>query len=580
MVTARNKSKTNRTKIQHNRMKQFFKEIISEIRKKNLNKQEIMQIKKKICKKYKINKIPTDIEIFLNCSKNEIKELRSLITKPTRTISGVSPIALMTAPFSCKHGKCIYCPGGIKSEFGNTPQSYTGNEPSAMRGKRNKYDPYLITFNRLEQYIAMGQTPEKCEIIIQGGTFPSFPKKYKEDYIYNIYKALNDFSRIFFPKKNFSIDKYKKFFEMPGDMKNKERVERIQKKILQEKKKNTKNLESEKKINETAKIKCIALCIETRPDYCFEKNINEMIRFGTTRIELGVQNINEKILKKINRGHLMKDVYKATELSKNSLLKVGYHIMPGLPGSSKKKDIEMFKKIFLDQRLKPDALKIYPTIILKGTELYKLWKEKKYKELSNKNAVEIITEAKKYIPKWCRVMRVQRDIPKQAISGGVNITNLRQEIEKNLKEKGIKCRCIRCREARDKKISWKDAKLLREDYKSNKGTEIFLSYEDIQNDLLLGFCRLRIIPESFRKEIKKGDAGIRELHVYGAQALTGEEGEIQHRGIGKKLLAEAEKIAKKEFGSKKMIVISGVGVKEYYKKSGYSIDGSYMSKRL
>ncbi len=486
----------------------------------------------------------------------------------------------MTAPFPCPHGKCVYCPGGVSSDFGDVPQSYTGMEPSAMRGARNNYDPYLITFNRLEQYVAAGHLPEKCEVIIQGGTFPFFQKKYKDDFIYFMYKALNDFSDLFFPEGEIDIDAYRKFFEMPGEIGEPSRVRRIHKKLLSMKEKNIKTLEQEKKRNESSRIRCVALCIETRPDYCYEKEIDEMLRYGVTRVEIGVQSLDNDILKAVKRGHGVEEVFKATKLARNALLKVGYHMMPGLPGSSAKKDIEMFRILFDDPRLRPDALKIYPTMVLKGTELYRMWQEGKYKPLSSEEAAEIISEAKKYIPKWCRVMRVQRDIPKQAISAGVDMTNLRQLVEKKLKEKGRKCKCIRCREPRNKRVNFESVKLNRIDYDASGGKEIFLSFDDMENDLILGFCRLRIPKQSFRKEICKDCAGIRELHVYGAAAELGKEGKIQHKGMGKKLLAEAERIAKEEFNCKEIVIISGVGVKEYYYKLGYKPKGPYVSKRL
>lgn len=561
-------------------MKEFFKELINELEGKDLDKNEIAKIKNKLCKKHKIAKIPTDINILLHAPKSKLNKLKHLMTKPVRTISGVSPIAIMTAPFPCPHGKCTYCPGGMESEFGDTPQSYTGMEPSAMRGMRNFYDPYLIVFNRLEQYIAAGHLPEKCEMIVQGGTFPSFPKKYKDEFMLYMYKALNDFGRLFFLNGELDIDRYKEFFEMPSPLGEPKRVKRIHERIFCEKKKNIRTLEEEKKKNETTKIRCIALCIETRPDYCFEEHIDEMLEYGTTRVEIGVQSLDSSVLKKIERGHGIKEVHKATKLARDALLKVGYHMMPGLPGVSEKKDILMFKKLFLDKKLKPDALKIYPTMVLKGTKLYDLWKKGKYKPLTTEKAAEIIVRAKKYIPKWCRVMRVQRDIPKQAISAGVNMTNLRQLIEKKLKEAKLKCKCIRCREPKNKKINLEKIKLLREDYETLGGREIFLSFEETEQDLLLGFCRLRIVKESFRKEITKKSAGIRELHVYGMLAGLGEKGKIQHTGLGKKLLKEAERIAREEFCCEKMIVISGVGVREYYYKQGYVLDGTYVSKKI
>jgi elongator complex protein 3 len=364
---------------------------------------------------------------------------------------------------------------------------------------------------------------------------------------------------------------------MPGEMKDDARVKRIQERIL--KLKEDFDLEKEQKRNETAKIRCVAMCLETRPDFCFEKEIDEMLKLGGTRVELGVQTVYEDILRKIKRGHTVKDAVKATQLMKDSFLKVGYHMMPGLPGSSPAKDIKMFKELFSNPDFMPDALKIYPCMVIEGTELYDLWKAKKYKPLTTAVAAKMLVEIKKNIPKYCRIMRVQRDIPTTMISAGVDRTNLRQYVSKILKEKKIKCKCIRCREPKGRAIDFSKIEIKRLDYPASGGKEVFLSAE--AGDILLGFCRLRIPYKPFRPEITKKSAGIRELHVYGTAVPVGEKGEaLQHKGLGRKLMSEAERIAKEEFGCDKMLVISGIGVREYYKKLGYEQDGMYVSKKL
>ncbi|PIN74801.1 tRNA uridine(34) 5-carboxymethylaminomethyl modification radical SAM/GNAT enzyme Elp3 [Candidatus Woesearchaeota archaeon CG10_big_fil_rev_8_21_14_0_10_37_12] len=548
-------------------MEQFYSDFKQEAEGKT--REELSKLKVKLSRKYHLPKAPTDVDIYL---KTGIR----LQTKPMRTQSGVAPLALMTAPFACPHGKCVYCPGGPGSAFGNVPQSYTGKEPSTMRGIRNNYDPYLIVFNRLQQLVATGHHPDKTEVIVQGGTFPALPEKYQEDFITYALKAMNDFGDLFYtPELN--LNKFCKFFEMPGEKGNDTRQKKIQEKELAIKGATT--LEKEQQRNETTKIRCVALCIETKPDWCFEKHIDDMLRLGTTRVEMGVQALREEVMQKTHRGHTLQDAVKATKLMRNSLLKIGYHMMPGLPGMTKEMDLEDYKELFENENYKPDAIKIYPTVVMKGTGLYGMWKAGKYVPLTTDDAAEIIVEAKKHMPKWCRIMRVQRDIPSTVIDAGPNMTNMRQLVEKKLKEKGMKCRCIRCREPRNKQISWEQVKLLREDYDAH-GKEIFLSFEDTKNDLLLGFCRLRIIPESHRKEVLPNSAAIRELHVYGQAIALGEEGNVQHKGMGKKLMAEAERIAREEFGCKKILVISGIGVREYYYKLGYKKDGVYVSKEL
>ena len=555
---------------------ELIRELIEQLKQKNLSKDKLSQIKNKLCRKYKTREPPTDIEILLHASPEDIRQMK-LVAKPMRTQSGVAVIAIMSYPFACKHGRCMYCPGGPSSFFGDVPQSYTGKEPATMRAIRNKYDSYLQAFNRLEQYIALGHMPDKIELIIMGGTFPSFDKKYQEEFITYSLKAMNDFGKEFFPEGKLDFIKYKKFFEMPGDMKDEARVKRIQERVLALK--GESSLLKEQKRNEKAKIRCIAMCLETRPDFCFEKEIDEMLKLGGTRVELGVQTVYEDIMRKIKRGHTVKDAVLATQLMKDSFLKVGYHMMPGLPGSSPAKDIRMFKEIFSNKDFKPDALKIYPCMVIEGTELYEMWKAKKYKPLTTAVAAKMLVEIKKHIPKYCRIMRVQRDIPTTMISAGVDRTNLRQYAEKLLKKENVKCQCIRCRKPKGRTVDFSKAQIKRIDYEASNGKEIFLSAE--AGDTLLGFCRLRIPYKPFRPEITPKSAGIRELHVYGTAVPVGEKGEaLQHKGLGRKLMLEAERIAKEEFGCKKMLVISGIGAREYYKKLGYKQDGVYMSKSL
>ncbi len=560
-------------------MEEYFKALIEDIIQKKLSLEESLKLRRTLARKYKANILPSIIQILSHAKEEQFKKLKHLITKPTRTISGVSVIAIMTKPLKCPHGKCIQCPGGPDSFFGDIPQSYTGKEPATMRALRNDFDPYLQVFNRLQQYVLMDRIPDKIELIIMGGTFPSAPKRYQEDFIKYSLKAINDFGKKFYKKDSLQFEKFKRFFELPGDINNYKREEKIKHRILKLKKKC--DLKEEQKKNEKAKLRCVAICQETRPDFSKKKEINEMLKLGTTRVELGVQSIYDEILKGIKRGHTVRDTIEATRMLKDSFLKVGFHIMPGLPLSNKKKDIAMFKELFSNPDFMPDALKIYPCMVLKGTKLYNIWRKGNYKPLTTKEATEIIAKAKKYIPKFCRILRIQRDIPTKETQAGVDITNLRQKIQEEMKEKGINCQCIRCREPRGRKINYQHLQLLRMDYKASKGHEIFLSIEDTKNNILLGFCRLRKPYKPFRKEVTPESVGIRELHIYGEATPIGTKGlNAQHRGYGKKLVKEAEKIAKKEFKAKKIIVISGIGVREYYARLGYQKDGVYMSKKL
>ncbi len=572
--------------------KEICREIIEEVKKQKTNDQQAFNtIKAKVLKKHKFTKIPKNIDITSFATNKERLQFKNLFTiKPTRTLSGVATIAIMPKPIACRHGKCTYCPGGPGSIFGNVPQSYTGKEPATRRAIRNSYDPYLQVANRIEQYLAMNKVPDKIELIVMGGTFTSFPIPYQEEFMKYSYKAMNDLSEKFFDSKgNLKINKFNSFFKLPGDLHDENRTTQIQEQLLKLKDKyNNKNeakevdLEEEKKKNETAQIRIVALCLETRPDWSKEAQIDLMLKYGTTRIEIGVQTVYDSVLERIKRMHTVKDTINATRLLKDSFLKVGYHMMPGLPEVTKEQDLHSLRQIVENSDFMPDALKLYPCMVLKGTELYEEWKRGEFIPLTTEESAEIISEFKRYVPKWLRIMRVQRDIPTFMTEIGVDRTNLRQYVEKKLIEKNIDCKCIRCKEPKSKDINWDNVKIQRTEYDASDGKEIFISSEDTKNDILVGFARLRIPANPFRTELDKKTAGIRELHVYGQAVGIGKKDESasQHKGIGKQLIKEAEKIALEDFDMKKIAVISGVGVKEYYRKIGYTNLGPYMGKKL
>ena len=463
-----------------------------------------------------------------------LKPKKNEVRKPTKTISGVTPVAVMLPPRKCKHGTCLYCPNL------NVPQSYTPRSPAVMRAMKFGYDSYEQVKARLKAFEAMHHPTDKIELIIMGGTFLEYPKKFQYEFVKKCYDALNE--------------------------------------------KKSKNLSEAQKKNEKANHRCIALCIETRPDIC-SKYIKRMREFGATRVELGVQIIDDKIYKKIKRGHNVQDVVEATEKLKNAGFKVGYHIMPGLPGSNLKKDLELFKKLFSDERFKPDQLKLYPCQVIPGSELEKLYWKGKYKPYAKADIEKILIEMLKVIPRYCRVMRVMREIPPEYIVAGTIHIDLRKDIEKEFRKKNSKLKEIRYREIgfalqRGKEINL-DLKLKITKYKANKGTEYFLEIVN-KDDILFGLLRLRILAPkgvpSMRGELNiEGKAIIRELHVYGKSLKLGKKGKLgQHTGIGKWLMNEAERIVKKG----KISVISGVGIREYYRKLGYNLEGTYMGKKL
>ncbi len=512
----------------------------------DISPKELLRLKNKLASKYEQSRAMKNPEIL---GKLEVQGKltpairKALKIKHIRSLSGISNIAIMTAPLPCP-GRCIYCPGGPAF---NSPKSYTGKEPAARRAEQNDFDAYGQVEARLRQFSIIGHSTEKNELIIQGGTLNALPYKYQTDFIKGAYDAFNG--------------------KISGSL--------------------GKAIE----LNERAKHRVIGLTIETRPDFCSEDQLSKLLEFGTTRIELGVQSLNDDILVKSKRGHTLGQVVDATRRCKDSLLKICFHMMPGL-FSTPKEDVSHFKKLFADPSFRPDMLKIYPTLVMPGTELYEMWKKGEYEPYTSEQAAEVIAEAKRYVPEWCRIMRVNRDIPANLIAKGVKKSNLRELVAELLKKKKIKCRCIRCREIGIKMLKERIApdygavELVRREYDASEGREIFLSFEDKANDALMGFIRLRKNSnEYFMPQMDEKTIGIRELHVYGEQLPLGTHDSdkfdsVQHEGYGSQLLKEAERIAKEEFDAKKMLIISGVGVREYYRKRGYALEGVYMAKRL
>ena len=450
--------------------------------------------------------------------------------KPTKTLSGVAPLAVMLPPRPCKHGTCLYCPSF------NAPQSYTPESPAVLRAKQCNYNPKKQINARLKSFKAMGHPTEKIELIIMGGTFLSYPEKFQFDFIKKCYDALN--------------------------------------------RKVSKSLEEAKKKNQTTKHRCVALCIETRPDTCTPHQIKNILKFGATRVELGVQAIDDKIYKKVRRGHTVQDVIDATTRLKKAGFKIGYHLMPGIPGSNPKKDIKMFKKIFSSPNFKPDQIKIYPCQVLRGAGIENLYYGGEYIPYSKKQAAELIIKMLKLTPRYCRIMRIMREIPPHYLVAGIKNIDMRHDIESKIRNKENKIKEIRFREIgfalRDKRKVDTKIKIKTTKYKASKGTEFFIEAINSQN-ILFGLLRLRLD--------KNPRATVRELHVYG-QALkittsNNKNEASQHKGLGKQLMRTAEKIAKKK-GFKKIRIISGVGVREYYKKLGYKLDNQriYMEKLL
>lgn len=458
-----------------------------------------------------------------------------LFSKKIRTDSGVAVVAVLTKSYPCP-GKCIYCPDELEM-----PKSYLSNEPAVMRAISAKFNPYLQVQRRIHALELNGHKTDKIEIIVMGGTFSYLPKAYQNKFILECFRACNDY-----PKKI--------------------KAQKIN------------NLLKEQKKNEKTKHRIIGLTLETRPDYIDTEELINFRNLGCTRVELGVQSIFDDVLEKNKRGHNVQKTIEATKLLKDFGFKINYHIMPGLLGSSVKKDFQMFERLFSDQYYKPDMLKIYPTVVIRQSPLYHIWKAGKYKALTDKSFEKFILRVKnEIIPPYVRISRLVRDVPESSIIAGPKISNLRQLIAKN-----SICPCIRCREVRSDYDLQEKIILNRIDYPASDGQEIFLEYVSTDKKKLFALLRLRIPSNNPTLPVLKNSALIRELHTYGKmnQINQKDNDSPQHIGLGKKLILEAEKIAKKEFGLERIVVISGVGVRGYYRKLGYKLKDGYMVKNL
>ncbi len=509
----------------------------------------LSRLKQDIAKKYKIPSIPKLVEIIASLpEKYKDKITPFLKAKPIRTASGIAVVALMSKPHRCPHiamtgNICVYCPGGPDSDFEYSTQSYTGYEPTSMRAIRARYNPYIQTKDRIEHLKKLGHDCDKVEFIVMGGTFMSLPSEYRDYFIKNLHDALSGHS-------------------------SKDHKEAVI-------------------YSEQSQAKCIGITIETRPDYCLKSHLSDLLSYGCTRLEIGVQSIFEDVARDTNRGHTVEAVINCFKMSKDAGYKVIAHMMPDLPNMGFERDIESFKEYFENPDFRTDGLKIYPTLVIRGTGLYELWKQGKYKNYNPTFLVDLIAKILTMIPPWVRVYRIQRDIPMPLVSSGVEYGNLRDLALKRMKDLNIVCRDVRTREVGiqeiHNKVKPENVELIRRDYYANGGWETFISYEDPKQDILIGLLRLRKCAGcTYRPELKGGCSMVRELHVYGSVVPIHyrDPNKFQHQGYGTLLMEEAERISLEEHGSKKLAVIAGVGTRNYYRKLGYELDGPYMSKLL
>eukprot|EP01128_Nolandella_sp_AFSM9_P011868 TRINITY_DN8773_c0_g1_i1.p1 TRINITY_DN8773_c0_g1~~TRINITY_DN8773_c0_g1_i1.p1 ORF type:complete len:547 (-),score=91.69 TRINITY_DN8773_c0_g1_i1:42-1682(-) len=514
---------------------------------KNVN---LGSLKSRIANKHGLHRIPKTMEIIAAVPEEYKKKIVPKIkAKPIRTASGIVVVAVMSKPHRCPHlamtgNVCVYCPGGPDSDFEYSTQSYTGYEPTSMRAIRARYNPYLQARNRLDQLARLGHSIDKVEFILMGGTFMSLPTEYKDYFVRNLHDALS------------------------GHTSN--------------------SVEEAVRYSEQSSIKCVGMTIETRPDWCVKRHLSEMLSYGCTRLEIGVQSVYEDVARDTNRGHTVKAVMDCFELLKGCGFKCVAHFMPNLPNVDMERDMNGFHEAFENPQFRPDGMKIYPTLVIRGTGLYELWKTGKYKNYHPDQLVDMIAKILAIVPPWIRIYRIQRDIPMPLVTSGVEYGNLRELCLRRMQDFGTTCRDIRTREVGIMNIHHgvlpDQIELLRRDYTANGGWETFLSYEDPNQNILIGLLRLRkLTKNAFRPELVGGKVSmVRELHVYGTAVPihNRDPTKFQHQAFGTLLMEEAERIAVEEHGSTKMAVIAGVGTRHYYRKLGYELEGPYMVKQL
>ncbi|HEV8361162.1 MAG TPA: tRNA uridine(34) 5-carboxymethylaminomethyl modification radical SAM/GNAT enzyme Elp3 [Candidatus Thermoplasmatota archaeon] len=507
------------------------------------DKEQVHSLKVQLAKAHGARAIPRDADLLAAARPHERATLVALLrTKPTRTLSGVAIVTVQTDPAWCPHGTCVFCPGGPGWGGGaGTAQAYTGHEPAALRAARAGFDPFVQAQGRLAALERNGHVVDKVELIVQGGTFPARETAYQEAFIQGCLDALNAHGAA--PARSADL------------------------------------AEAQAR-NEAARARCVGLTLETKPDWCTEAHVATMLGLGATRVEVGVQTTHDDVLASSHRGHTTQDSIDATRRLKDAGIKVCYHLMPGLPGSDEARDLAMAERIFGDPDFRPDKLKVYPTLVVPGTALHKLWQAGRYEPIGEERAVRFLVALKQRCPPWVRIMRVDRDIPTHQIAAGPMRTNLRELALAELARQGGRCRCVRCREAgRAPGFDGEGLVLQEIRYEASRGAEWFLSFED-RAGVLGAFLRLREPSSACWVPEAQGALLVRELKVVGLEVPLGQHGEgLQHRGLGRALMDRAEALAR-ERGAARVLVMSGIGVRPYYRKLGYERAGAYMAKRV
>jgi elongator complex protein 3 len=501
---------------------------------------DLERLKKRAAKQYSLGRYVSNSEVIAALAPGARDAFEEMLrVHPRRSASGIVVVAVFSAPYSCPHGTCVFCPGGPRS---GTPQSYLPESPGMRAALSAGFDPFHQVRKSLSNYEGNGHGTDKVETIIEGGTFIALPADYQASFVKGVYDGLNGVA--------------------------------------------SGTLEEAQAANEVARNRCVGLTLESKPDWCRPQDIDLMLSFGITRVEIGVQSLRNATLSRSNRGHTLEDTLNAFRVARDAGLKVTAHMMPGLPGATPEEDLEDLRLLFEREDLRPDMMKLYPTLVVPGTALAKQFKAGFYEPYDLRTIVQLLSEMKRFVPRWHRIMRIQREIPAGEILGGVKNGNLRELVLARVEEKGWKCSCIRCREvalSEPSAMAEEDTLAYREErFAASGGLEVFGSFEYETSGKIAGFVRLRIPSEGAHRPEMAGSAVVRELRVYGRQVDVGGRSESawQHRGLGASMMELAERLSGEEFGAKRVLVTSAVGTRAYYGKLGYERLGPYMAKGL